>query len=159
MVGSLAGRRLWSRLWPARWDGAGIVALLFALLLGPLGAAGLFRSTPSHWHAPASALAFVAGGLLGPLVEEWAFRGVLWRASIWVTGPWRWTPAVAMGFTALLFGLWHIPFQHDARVATEVVFANLGFGLCLGFARFRLDALGPGAIVHALGNAFFLLTV
>jgi membrane protease YdiL (CAAX protease family) len=144
-----------TRWWPEAWDRWGGVGLGAAALAGPLGYA-VFRWEPLHWHAPIAGFNFLSGALLGPLAEEWAFRGVLWDAAERATGRGKWSPIVAGIFTSLLFGLWHIPFQDQPP--TLVIATNAAFGACLGLARWRFKAVGPGAIVHALGNAFFLLT-
>jgi membrane protease YdiL (CAAX protease family) len=146
---------------PRAGDGWGLLGLVGAAALGPIGAAVL-RGTPLHWHAPASAFQFLSGGLLDPIAEEWAFRGILWRASEWAVGSskWsrKWSPAVAGSFTSLLFGLWHLPFGSGSHGLVAIVLANAAFGLSLSLARWRFKAVGPGAIVHAMGNSFYLLT-
>ena len=117
----------------------------------------MFHWALPHVHTQPHALALLAGGLLDPLAEEWAFRGALWRASEWATGPGTWSAAIAAAFTSLLFGLWHIPFQESSAHLGEVVLANAAFGLCLALARWRFQGIGPGTVVHVLGNTFYLV--
>jgi membrane protease YdiL (CAAX protease family) len=143
---------------PRQWNAAGALGLGAALFLGPLGFSLLGLVPSPHWHAPLSALSFLSGGVLGPLAEEWAFRGVLWRASEWAVGPTKWAPAIAGAFTSAAFGLWHVPFQDPSAPLPAIVLANVAFGACLAFARWRLQSIAPGVVVHAIGNSFFLLT-
>jgi membrane protease YdiL (CAAX protease family) len=159
LVSVLDPQRTRTSWWPQTWDAWATVGLCAAVFVGPLGAA-LFRWAPLHWHPPVSGLSFLSGAFLDPLAEEWAFRGILWRACEWVTGPGRGSPVVAGGFTSLVFGLWHIPFQEQSSPypLLAIVLANAAFGICLSVARCRLKAIGPGTIVHALGNSFYLLT-
>jgi len=147
-----------TKFWPTNKDGLGFLGLLGALMLGPIGAR-LFNWALPHAHSAPHALALLAGGLLDPLAEEWAFRGALWRACEWATGRSIWSPAVAAVFTSLLFGFWHIPFQEDSTHLGAVVLANVAFGLCLSLARWRLGAIGPGTVVHIAGNVFYLIAV
>jgi len=145
-----------TKWWPGTQDGLGFVGLLGALLLGPIGARLLHWALP-HVHSAPGALVLLSGGLLDPLAEEWAFRGVLWQASEVVTGHRVWSPGLSAVFTSLLFGLWHVPFQESSTNLVAVVLANVAFGLCLSLARWRLKAIGPGTVVHIVGNAFYLL--
>lgn len=138
---------------PKRWSLLGFAGLLGALACNALGLALISWKAPV-WHAPPSGLEFVSGGLLDPIVEEWIFRGVLWRlATDALEGHGSTIAALIAGvFTAVLFGFWHFPFaEHPAVVA------NIIFGAFLALARWRFNAIGPGVIVHALGNSYFLL--
>ncbi len=148
-----ATRTAW---WPKRGDAYALLGLFGALMLGPIGARLLHWVLP-HAHAQPRVLALLAGGLLDPLAEEWAFRGALWRASERATGPGKWSPLVAAAFTSLLFGLWHIPFEETSAHLGSIVLANAAFGLCLAIARWRTGGIAPGVVVHAAGNAFYLL--
>jgi membrane protease YdiL (CAAX protease family) len=143
---------------PVCWSSLGLVGLVGALTCNALGLASLRilrgGSFPA-WHAPGSWLMFLSGGILCPVVEEWIFRGVLWRLASDAVGQFHATVRVlvAIGFTALLFGAWHLPFAGQAFLGY-----NLAFAAFLGLARWRFGAVAPGAVVHALGNSFYLLT-
>lgn len=104
--------------------------------------------TTSHWE-PAHAAAFAANValfvVLAPFVEELLFRGVgqsLLRASI---GP---LPAIAA--VGVAFGAWH-----GLLYALLVL---IPFGWALAIVRERTNSVYPGMIVHALFNAFAIVS-
>jgi membrane protease YdiL (CAAX protease family) len=160
LVSGVAPRITRTAWWPKRWDAWGALALVVALMLGPLGASWLGWAPAPHWHWPTWPVAFLTGGVLDPLVEEWIFRGALWRGAEWAVGPSKWAPAIAGAFTSLLFGLWHVPFQQTpfSQSTIPVVLVNAAFGAGLAVARWRFGGIGPGTIIHALGNSYYLLT-
>jgi membrane protease YdiL (CAAX protease family) len=75
------------------------------------------------------------------LVEETLFRGYLLRRLLR-----RWSPAVAIGVTSVLFAILHMDsLQH--------VIAVVPFALVVGLLAYRTNSTKPGMLVHAIHNA------
>jgi len=136
----------------ARVAGVAIVAVLvwesvitFLPIENPGKEQGL---TTSHWE-PSHAAAFAANValfvVLAPFVEELLFRGVgqsLLRE--WVGA----VPAIAV--IGVMFGAWH-----GLLYALLVL---IPFGWALAIVRERTNSVYPGMIVHALFNAFAIVS-
>jgi len=90
--------------------------------------------------------AFLAVAIMGPVVEEILFRGLL-HGALEKQLP---TGATII-LTSVIFALYH--FQ-------MVFFIPLfGVGLLLGWARSKTGAIGLPILIHAVNNGFFLLLV
>ncbi|GAA4499909.1 hypothetical protein GCM10023172_19250 [Hymenobacter ginsengisoli] len=138
----------WPRL---SWNVGGPSWQLYALLLVlvPIQAAvlvGLHLLPLPNWTAktflsmaqyPALSLAF--GCLLAPLLEEILFRGIILRGLLR-----NYSPAVAIGQSALLFGVFHLN-------PAQSLFAML-FGVTLGWLYYRTQSLAICITMHALNN-------
>lgn len=112
----------------------------------------VFRSGKGFWLLP---LLFVLMLLTAASTEEVLFRGCVQRALTDATG----RPIVAVMVTALLFGLYHVPYRyldsHDFGVALSQAMADgvLG-GLALGFVYWRSRGnLAASVLAHALMNS------
>jgi membrane protease YdiL (CAAX protease family) len=91
-------------------------------------------------HGPAFLLLAVLITVGAPLVEELFFRGVLQQSLIRRIGQ----PVLAVGITALAFGLAHYqPLQLLGLIA---------FGVVLGLLAWRTGRLGPGIVAHVFFN-------
>jgi len=77
--------------------------------------------------------------VLGPILEELLFRGAATKELLK-----RYSPAVAILLSALLFGVFHIN-------PAQVVFAFL-FGLILAWVYYRTRSLVPCIMLHMLNN-------
>lgn len=74
------------------------------------------------------------------LVEETLFRGYLQRRFLE-----RWSPAVAIGFSTVLFALMHMDsLQH--------IVAVVPLGIVTGLLAYRTNSVKPGMLVHGLHN-------
>jgi membrane protease YdiL (CAAX protease family) len=138
--------------WPSlRWNVRGPSWQLYALLpvLVPIQAvvlAALHLLPLPNWTSqtflsmaryPALSLTF--GCLLAPLLEEILFRGILLRGLLR-----NYSPAVAIGQSALLFGIFHLN-------PAQSLFALL-FGVLLGWLYYRTQSLAICITLHALNN-------
>jgi membrane protease YdiL (CAAX protease family) len=102
--------------------------------------------TPESWdgsRAGAYAASFLAIVLIGPVVEELLYRGVGVGLLQQYGHP------VAVGVTALMFGL-----GHGLLLSLG---AFVWFGLVTAWLRLRTDSLYPGLIVHSCFNAFGMI--
>jgi len=88
-------------------------------------------------------LAYIAVALVGPIVEEMLFRGLLTAAFRQRFGPYR-TAAI----TAAIFALSH--------VIPRVLPAVFLLGLALAFVYERIGSTMPGMLVHCLYNGIAL---
>lgn len=133
-----------------RWLAAGAGVVLAAYVIGAL--TSLFSNaaeeqglTPERWH-PDRVGAFAASAavvvLVGPFVEELFFRGLGVRLLAFAG------PAVAVGTTALAFGLAH---GLLAALPTLAV-----FGAGLAWIRLRSDSIWPVYAAHAAYNGLAL---
>jgi membrane protease YdiL (CAAX protease family) len=86
-------------------------------------------------------VAFGIGSVVGPVLEEYLFRGVLLRGLLRNYAPW-----VAIGQSALLFGVFHFNPAQSLSAAL--------LGLLLGWLYYRTRSLGLCIGLHALNNTF-----
>ncbi len=91
----------------------------------------------SWWGIALLALVVVVGA---PLVEELFYRGLVQRSMLR-----RWSSPVAVGVTAMVFGLSHFELLQLPALAV--------FGVILGILAHRTGRLGPGIFAHVGFNA------
>jgi sodium transport system permease protein len=136
---------------PASWRQAlglalGALVLIYigaAIALSLANAGDEQNLTPEGWdssRAGAYALSFVAVVFAAPITEELLYRGV----GISLLLP-RFGVPVAVGVTALLFGLGHGLLLSLA--------AFVWFGIVIGLLRLRTDSIYPAFVVHCTFNA------
>ncbi|MGH9020097.1 MAG: lysostaphin resistance A-like protein [Acidimicrobiales bacterium] len=148
--------------WRVRASDAGYVALgvgcqvAVGLIYAPFHVKSLGRPV-HHLFASASGASLVALGvmtsLLAPLLEEWFFRGVVFRALESAAGASSVGTVAAVVLSALLFAAAH---------AELVQFAGLALlGVVLAVLVVRTQRLVPSVITHASFNsvAFVALLV
>ena len=128
---------------------------LAALGVALIGVAWLYwaqleRAMAYGVHAPPMTLDVLRGVIIGPFIEEWLFRGVLWRALV-PEYPARIPIAlVATTATAIAFAFWHLPFNPDAPLVGHAI-----VGALLALVRWRFDNLAPGFTLHVAINALY----
>ena len=93
--------------------------------------------------------------IIGPIVEEVVFRGIVQSTIIGNKFAKRFSPRVIIGIvvTALLFGLIHV---FDAGDYVQI-FPYFFMGLSLGIISYETKSIFPSAIVHILNNAIATL--
>jgi membrane protease YdiL (CAAX protease family) len=79
--------------------------------------------------------------IIPALVEETLFRGYIQRRLLQ-----RWSPAVAIGVTTLLFALLHAD-------SLPHIIAVVPLGIITGLLAYRTNSVRPGMFVHAVHNA------
>jgi sodium transport system permease protein len=140
---------------PASWPrsiGLALAALIVifvgaAVALSISNAGDEQNLTPDGWdssRAGAYALSFVAVVFAAPITEELLYRGIgltllLERTAV----------PVAVGVTALLFGLGH------GLVLSLAAF--VWFGIVIAIVRLRTDSIYPAFIVHCTFNAIGMI--
>ena len=138
-----------------RRDSTALIVVIVGSVLTYLPA--LVRFAGGRAHAPESVFALLGGGLVGPIVEEWLFRGVLWnvlrpvvegRRGAWLT----------VALTSVVFGLFHLSFEGHSVHALGQVVVHAAFGALMGFGRWRLEGIAVGCATHALGNSLMIAT-
>jgi sodium transport system permease protein len=120
------------------------------------GAAGLalFALYPRHFplqSVPADLALRTFCGLMativvGPFMEEWLYRGILWQATRRFCGP-----AAAICLTAAAFTIGHGP---DRIADLPCLFS---FGVLLGFLRHRTGSIAPTMLAHSSVNLSLVL--
>ena len=88
-----------------------------------------------------SPLGLIAGGILLPIVEEIAFRGILVGGLLRM----RLKPWVAIVLSALVFALFHGTFTQFVGTAI--------FGIICGWLYWRTKSLLPGILIHIINNS------
>jgi len=75
-----------------------------------------------------------------PPIEEFLFRGVLWKVSEWIFSPeWTWV-LISLAFAAI-----HMEPLH--------ILGLLPFSFFVGWLRLKTNRLGPAIIAHTVNNA------
>ncbi len=111
-----------------------LLLMLVSLLHLPNWSTGTF-----HEIAKYPVLMVVTGCVLAPMLEEALFRGILLKGLLR-----NYSPAVAIGQSAFLFGLIHLnPAQSAAAMLT---------GLLLGWLYYRTRSLALCISFHAINN-------
>jgi uncharacterized protein len=141
-VGEALGLKRFRSRWIWIALGIAVTSLIVAGIAEPfLHGAEEQGLEPGEWQ-PDRAGAFVANAfvvvLVGPFAEELFFRGLGVRVLRFLG------PVVAIGGTALLFGLAH----GILGALPPLVF----FGVGLAWVRYRSDSVWPGFISHAAFN-------
>jgi membrane protease YdiL (CAAX protease family) len=90
-------------------------------------------------------LAWLIFSILNALLEELIFRGILYGA---LTA--EWSPPVAIGATAFLFGVVHL-YGYPPGIVGGILAA--GFGLALGWLRWASGGLGLAIACHVCADA------
>jgi membrane protease YdiL (CAAX protease family) len=141
------------RSWPRALGlafGTVLLALIVSALLEPIfhgaDAQGVVPDSgrpPGFWPIAGVVLAYVAVALIGPLVEELIFRGLLTAALRRRLGPWR-TAVLTAAFFAI------------AHFIPRVMPAVFLLGLALAFVYERIGSTVPGILIHCLYNGIAL---
>ncbi len=117
------------------------IAMLFSLLAGPPPAGNPIGDviTDGSWWS--ITLLSIILSVIPALIEETLFRGYLQRRFLQ-----RWSPAVAISVSSLLFAIMHFDsLQHIIAVVPLAVVA--------GLLAYRTNSVKPGMLVHATHNA------
>jgi uncharacterized protein len=114
--------------------------LLFNLLVGPSRTVSPIAAviTDASWRT--ITLLSIIVSVIPALVEESLFRGYLQRRFLE-----RWSPAVAISVSSLLFALMHMDSLHH-------IIAVVPLGLVTGLLAYRTNSVLPGMLVHAVHN-------
>jgi len=139
---------------PGTWRAASSYVAL-AVALGGIG--WLYRGFLAQAMAdglawPPMTLGMVSGVVLGPFVEEWVFRGLLWRALVPEDPATPATALVAIFATAVVFACWHLPFSPDAPLLAHGI-----FGALMALVRWRTGSLLAGFVLHGAANALYFV--
>ncbi len=100
---------------------------------------------PADYPAYIVAMRILAIGILGPIAEELAFRGVLFSLLL------RKTRLGVIGTIVLTAALWSVIHLQYAPTLLLLIFVD---GLVLGFARHRSGSLYLPIAMHVMGNLF-----
>ncbi len=119
-------------------------AILFSVVIGVLILTHCYSASFQSWNALVPGLAFF---LLGALVEELLFRGVLFRLVEKLTGTW-----IALALSAVLFGAIHIANPHAALFSSLAI--ALEAGVLLGLAYVLTRSLWFAIGIHWGWNFF-----
>ena len=117
----------------------------------------LIRMLGGDGRLPSPLLVLAGGGIVGPILEEWLFRGIVWN-QLRDAAPGRAGVVTAIVGGALIFGFWHLPFDGVTAHGVGLAFVHAGFGLLMGILRWRLDSILPCIAIHVLGNCAYVLT-
>jgi membrane protease YdiL (CAAX protease family) len=121
----------------------GIASLFLVAGLYPLVVQSIVQGSAS---LPSLTPALVSGVVFAPVVEEWLFRGVLWR-QLAPAGASFAASAVALAATSIAFAYWHLPFNEHAPIALHAA-----FGATMGLVRWRTGSALPCILFHGLAN-------
>ncbi len=122
-----------------------------ALGIATLSEQDLAEKTPlvqrlvGQWRALPPALVFAAIAIVPAVAEELFFRGYLLGA---MRG--RLPAALAIAFTAMVFGLFHA--SVGGIIATERVLSSMALGIALGWVCWTTRSVIPGMFLHAINN-------
>jgi uncharacterized protein len=118
-----------------------MASLIFSsLFLGPPPKDGPVATVIANGSWWSIMLLSIVLSVIPALVEESLFRGYLQRRFLK-----RWSPAVAISISTLLFALMHMDsLQH--------IIAVVPLGLVTGLLAYRTNSIKPGMIVHAVHN-------
>jgi uncharacterized protein len=91
-------------------------------------------------------------GVLAPMVEELAFRGLLYG---WIEGRWNWRPAYWV--SSLAFAAAHYQWGAEGWDRLAYAIAVLPLGLFFGWLRRRSNSLLPSMVAHMANNSFAVI--
>jgi membrane protease YdiL (CAAX protease family) len=115
-------------------------AILVALTIGPPKTTNPISAVINNGSWWTITLLSIMLSVIPALVEETLFRGYLQRRFLE-----RWSPAVAISVSSLLFALMHM----DSLLH---IIAVVPLGLVNGLLAYRTNSVKPGMLVHAIHN-------
>jgi membrane protease YdiL (CAAX protease family) len=143
---------------PTVWSKSNLmVLLLVAGAAAFLYQRAVIRGLEGRVHA-VPPLVLLSGGVLGPIVEEWLFRGLLWTRLRRAMSGGQAGRIGALIWGSIVFGLWHLSFEGHSLTALRMALVHAVFGGLMGLLRWRLGSATVGAAIHALGNSLTILT-
>lgn len=114
--------------WPVRWERLGVMLCAITLVLVSIGQGWAIASRGVRFPG---VLPVITTVLLGPLAEEWCYRGVCMR-----TAAHRGTWPLAIAVSATLFTLFHVSLLQPTEVVAFLLggqwIGHLLLGLLLG---------------------------
>jgi uncharacterized protein len=113
-----------------------VVVQIERVITADTSALELYKSLTTPW----AVLLIIVIGVFPGFFEELSFRGFMQRRLLQ-----RFSPAVAIGITSVIFGLFHIT-PHGIALATIL-------GVWLGVISWRTNSVWPGAFCHAFINS------
>ncbi|MDA8743415.1 CPBP family intramembrane metalloprotease [Rubripirellula amarantea] len=113
-----------------------VVILIEKVWPGDQSVLELYRNLTTPW----AVVFIIVIGVLPGFFEELSFRGFMQRRLLQ-----RFRPAVAIGITSVVFGLFHVS-PHGIALATIV-------GVWLGVIAWRTNSIWPGVFCHAFINS------
>jgi membrane protease YdiL (CAAX protease family) len=136
---------------PWRWrsmPGWKTGAVVWTLVLGGTVFPALTAMVQNGIRVHQLGLGLAAAAIGWPVVEEWLFRGMLWRELCPGDGSDRWiSVSVAVIVTSVSFGLWHLP-----RSPSSVWGAAI-YGALMALLRWRTGGILACVVVHGVANA------
>jgi len=129
----------------ARELGSGLAlgAALFSVVIGVLGALGVYTAT--GWRGPHVLVAPLAISVGAAVIEELLFRGAIFRIIEATLGTW-----IALAISALLFGAAHLGNENASWLAAAAI--ALEAGVMLGAAYVLTRRLWLPIGIHAAWN-------
>jgi len=129
----------------ARELGSGLAlgAALFSVVIGVLGALGVYTAT--GWRGPQVLVAPLAISVGAAVIEELLFRGAIFRIIEATLGTW-----IALAISALLFGAAHLGNENASWLAAAAI--ALEAGVMLGAAYVLTRRLWLPIGIHAAWN-------
>lgn len=139
---------------PGAWRSwAALLAVLLAVVgVGWLYAGMLARIVSLGMSVPSVTMAVISGVVLGPIVEEWIFRGILWRQLVPDESVKPPMVLLAVAATSALFAVWHLPFNANAPLLAHGI-----FGALMATMRWQTGGLLPCAVLHGAANLLYFL--
>jgi membrane protease YdiL (CAAX protease family) len=122
----------------------GGVAWLYAGMLAQIAERGCVP--------PPMTMGVLSGIVLGPVVEEWIFRGILWQELVPAGPPPPRSVVLAAVVTSALFAIWHLPFNPAAPLLAHGL-----FGAIMAVVRWQLGGLLPCVALHGAANTIYFL--
>jgi membrane protease YdiL (CAAX protease family) len=104
-------------------------------------------------------LDLISAAVVGPVVEEWVFRGLVWNQIVTAMSGRRRAEWVALIASSIAFGLFHTAFEGHTWKGLRQAVGHAEFGALVGVMRGRSRSLVPGSIVHGVGNRFARLAM
>lgn len=131
-----------------------LLTALFGMILSLVGlgtttnqsSQSTFVSILDQGNTQAFILFLISAIVIAPIVEEFLFRGIVLGSLRSLIGA-----KAAIGISALLFGLAHVPTAESGNVLV-VVLATSAAGLVLGYVRVESGSLLTSILLHAAIN-------
>jgi uncharacterized protein len=114
--------------------------IIFNLFVGPARTVNPMAAVITNGSWRTITLLSIILSVIPALVEESLFRGYLQRRFLQ-----RWSPAVAISASSLLFALMHMDSLHH-------IIAVVPLGVVTGLLAYRTNSVMPGMLVHAVHN-------
>jgi len=134
-----------------------LIFLAALIILGVLF--GFWAFAPHGSGASQSNLFILSAILIGPIVEEFIFRGIFLNGLLKRYSAWFSILSISLFFGLLHFDYSMVQLQHDVSIQVVNCLQACILGIILGFVFWKTGSITPPILLHSLANFISLIVL